>query len=98
MNHRRSVIVASVAVALALALGGCRGVAEQDSWPVGTCVQVVDGRGTTAVDCTDPHTHKVIAIADGAEECPRDTDMFLQPADPDEGAMTTCFQSDTAAD
>ena len=93
MNHRLSVIAA--AIVLALPLGGCRvGVAQQDSLPVGTCVRV-DGRGTTAVPCSDPHTHKVIAIAAGAEACPSETDMFSQPADPDDGGMTTCFRSDT---
>jgi hypothetical protein len=54
----------------------------------------VDGLGTTAVPCSDPHTHRVIAIAASAEACPSETVMFSQPADPDDGAMTTCFQSD----
>ena len=94
MSHRRIVIAA--AIALAVSLGGCKGVAEHESWPVGTCVQV-DGRGTTAVACTDPHTHKVIAIAARAEACPRETDMFSQPADPGDGGLTTCFQSVAAA-
>jgi uncharacterized lipoprotein NlpE involved in copper resistance len=95
MNHRPSVITALIV--LALPLGGCRAVAEQDSWSVGTCVRVVEGGGTTAVACTDPHTHKVIAVADSAEGCPPETDMLSQPADPDDGGMTTCFQSDTAS-
>lgn len=93
MSHRWNVVTA--AIVLMLLLGGCRGVAQQDSWPVGTCVQVKGG-GTTAVACTEPHTHKVIAIAQRAEECPSETDMFSQPADPDDGLTTTCFQSDTA--
>jgi hypothetical protein len=92
MHHRLGVIAA--ALVLALPIGGCRGVAQQDSWPVGTCVRVVDGLGTTAVPCSDPHTHRVIAIAASAEACPSETVMFSQPADPDDGAMTTCFQSD----
>jgi hypothetical protein len=95
MNHRWSVMAA--AIVLALPLGGCRGVVERDSWSVGMCAQVAGDGHTTAVACTDPHTHKVIAIADTAEECPRKTDMFSQPADPDDGTTTTCFQSDTAA-
>ena len=96
MSHRWSVVTR--AIVLVLLLGGCRGGAQQDSWPVGTCVQVDEGGGTTAVPCSEPHTHKVIAIAQRAEECPRDTDMFSQPADPDEGLTTTCFQSDTATE
>jgi hypothetical protein len=42
--------------------------------------------------------HKVIAIAQRAEECPSETDMFSQPADPDDGLTTTCFQSNTATE
>ena len=83
---------------LVLLLSGCRGVGQQDSWTVGTCVQVNEAGGTTAVACTEPHTHKVIAIAQRAEECPIETDMFSQPADPDDGLTTTCFQSDPATD
>ena len=93
MSHRWSVVTR--AMVLVLLLGGCRGGAQQDSLSVGTCVQVNEG-GTTAVACTEPHTHKVIAIAQRAEECPNETDMFSQPADPDKGLTTTCFQSDTA--
>lgn len=95
MNHRWNVVTA--AVVLVLLLVGCRGVSPQDSWPVGTCVLVND-RGTTAVACTEPHSHKVIAIAQRAEECPPATDMYSQPADPDDGLTTTCLQSDTATD
>ena len=95
MNHRWSVVTA--AIVLVLQLVGCRGVAPQDSWPVGTCVLVND-RGTTAVPCNEPHSHKVIAIAQRAEECPFGTDMYSQPADPDDGLTTTCFQSDTATE
>ena len=95
MHHRWNVVAR--AIVLVLLLGGCRGAAQQDSLPVGTCVQVNEG-GTTAVGCTEPHTHKVIAIAQRAEDCPSETDMFSQPADPDEGLTTTCFQSDTATE
>ncbi len=95
MSHRLSVVTR--AIVLVLLLGGCRGGIQQESLSVGTCVQV-DEVGTTVVACTDPHTHKVIAIAQRAEECPSETDMFSQPADPDEGLTTTCFQSDTAAE
>ncbi len=96
MNHRSN--VGTAAIFLVLLLGGCRGVAPQDSWPVGTCVRVIESRGTTAVPCTGPHTHKVIALALRAEQCPSETDMFSQPADPDDGLTTTCFQSHTATD
>ena len=96
MNHRWNVI--SAAIVLVLLLGGCRGAAQQDTWPVGTCVQVEEAGGTTAVACTETHTHKVIAIAKRAEECPSETVMFSQPADPDDGLTTTCFQSDTATE
>ena len=96
MPHRWSGI--TQAIVLVLLLCGCRSAAQQDSWTVGTCAQVNEGGGTTAVACTEPHTHKVIAIAQRAEECPRETDMFVQPADPDDGLTTTCFQSDTATE
>ena len=96
MRHRWSGI--TQAIVLVLLLGSCRGAAQQDSWTVGMCAQVSEGGGTTAVACTEPHTHKVIAIARRAEECPSETDMFSQPADPDDGLTTTCFQSNTATD
>ena len=93
MNQRWNAVTA--AVLLVLLLVGCRGGSPQDPLPVGTCVLVND-RGTTVVPCTEPHSHKVIAIAQRAEECPPTTDMYSQPADPDDGLTTTCFQSDTA--
>jgi hypothetical protein len=96
MIHRRIVIAS--AVALGLSLGACRAAAVQALLPVGTCVQVVEGGGTTAVPCADPHTHMVIAIAASAEACPIETDMFSQPADPDDGAGTTCFKADPVAE
>lgn len=96
MSHRWS--VATRAIVLVLLLGGCRGFAPHDSWLVGTCVQVNEGRGTSAVPCTEPHSHKVIAITQRAEDCPGQTDMFSQPADPDDGVTTTCLQSDTATE
>jgi hypothetical protein len=95
MNHRWNVVTA--AVVLVLMLAGCRGVSPYVSLPVGTCVLEND-RGTTAVPCTEPHTHKVIAIVQRDEDCPPKTDMFSEPADPDDGLTTTCFQSDTATD
>jgi hypothetical protein len=60
---------------------------------VGTCV-VSDDTATRPVACGEAHTHKVIAIAARPEECPRETDMFSQPADPDHGTATECFQAD----
>jgi hypothetical protein len=95
MNHRCNAVTA--VTVLVLLLGGCRGGAPPDPLPVGTCVRVDDG-GTTAVACAEPHTHKVIAIAPRAEECPRETNMYSQPADPDHGTTTTCFQSHTTAE
>jgi hypothetical protein len=96
VNHRRDVLTA--VIVLVLLVCGCGSVPPQVWWPVGTCVRLSEGRGTTAVPCTEPHTHKVIAIARRAEECPSETDMFSQPADPDDGLTTTCFRSDTASD
>ncbi len=95
MHQRRTVIMAAI-LGVSL-LVGCKGVAPQESWSVGACVLVND-RGTTAVPCTQPHSHKVIAIVQRAEACPIETDMASQPADPDDGLMTTCFQSDTTSE
>ena len=84
----------AVAAVLAVSLGGCRGPAEAPL-AVGTCV-MSDDRGTTAVPCSEPHTHKVIAVVDPPERCPIETDMSSQPADPNDGLTTTCFLSDMA--
>jgi hypothetical protein len=96
MSHRR--IRFTQAIVLALLLCACRGNGRQDSWTAGMCAQVNGDGGTTAVACTAPHTHMVIAIAPRAEECPSATDMFSLPADPDDGLTTTCFQSHTATE
>ena len=66
-----------------------------DPLPVGTCVRVEEGVGTTAVACSEPHSHKVIAIVDEPEACPSETDMGSQPADSDDGLTTTCFRTHT---
>lgn len=95
MHQRRTVITAAILVVSLLV--GCKGAALPESWPVGSCVLVND-RGTTAVPCTQPHSHKVIAIVQRAEACPVETDMASQPADPDDGLTTTCFRSDTTSD
>ena len=92
MSHRRSGI--TQAIVLASLLVGCRGAAQVESWAVGMCAQVGEAGGTAAVACTEPHTHKVIAIAPRAEECPIETDLYASPADPDDGLTPTCFQSD----
>ena len=92
MDHRWKALVA--VVVLALPLGGCH-VGQRDVLAVGTCV-VSGDRGTTPVACGEPHTHKVIAIAPRPEDCPRETDMFAQPADPGQGTTTECFQKDAA--
>jgi hypothetical protein len=94
MDHPWTMTVA--AALLVLSLGGCHRAA-QDPWPVGTCV-LVDDRGTAAVPCANPHTHMVIAIVSRAEQCPSDTDMFTQPADPHDGLTTTCLRSDAASE
>jgi len=83
------------AAAVAVLLGGCSSPGQEVSWTVGACARV-DDRGTTAVDCFEPHTHRVIAIVPNAEACPRDTDMYASPADLDDPASTTCFQLDSA--
>ena len=83
----------AAAVGLTLVLGGCSNPVQPAVLAVGTCV-VSDDNGTTPVACGEAHTHKVIAIAARPEECPRETDMFSQPADPDQGATTECFQAD----
>ena len=97
MEDRWRVVVAA-AIVLALPLGGCRDIGQRNLWPVGTCVRVSDEGSTATVSCAEPHTHRVIAIAGEGEACPGDTDMYAQPADPDDGLMTTCFQADAAAE
>ena len=74
----------AAAVVLILLLGGCSHPAQPDLLAVGTCV-LSDENGTKPVACGEAHTHKVIAIALRPEDCPRETDMFAQPADPDRG-------------
>ena len=97
MEDRWRVVIAA-AIVLALPLGGCRGIGQGTSWPVGTCVRESD-EGTAAVPCAEPHTHRVIAIVAGdGSACPGDTDMYATPADPDDGLMTTCFRADAAAE
>jgi hypothetical protein len=93
MDKRWNVVLA--ASLLAVLLAGCRGGVPEDPLPVGTCVLVHD-QGTTVVPCSEPHSHKVIAIAPRAEACPIETDLYSGPADPDHGLTTTCFQSHTA--
>ncbi len=94
MDHRWKALAAGVA--LSLSIGGCWHAGQRDVLAVGTCV-VSDEKGTTPVACNEVHTHKVIAIAPRPEDCPSETDMFAQPADPDQGATTECFQMDVAA-
>ena len=96
MGNRWMVVVAA-AIVLALPLGGCEGMGQPYvDLPVGTCVRVSD-EGTATVSCAEPHTHRVIAIVGEGEACPRaGMDLLSQPADPDDGLMTTCFQADAA--
>ena len=97
MEARWKAVVAA-AIVLALPLGGCRHIGHQDSLPVGACVRVSDA-GTATVPCSEPHTHKVVAIVPGAgEACPVKTVMYSSPADEHDPLMTTCFQVDGAAD
>jgi hypothetical protein len=84
---------ALTAAALILVLGGCSHPTQRDVLAIGTCV-VSDDNGTRPVACDQAHTHKVIAVAARPEECPRDTDMYSQPADPDDGTTTECFRAD----
>ena len=95
MGTRWKVVVAA-AILLALPLGGCRGSGQQAlDLPVGTCVRVSD-EGTDTVSCAEPHTHRVIAIVGEGQACPPESNMQSQPADPDDGLTTTCFQADAA--
>jgi len=97
MEDRWRVVVAA-AIVLALPLGGCRDSGQRNLWPVGTCVRASD-EGTAPVSCAEPHTHRVSAIVGGeGEACPGDTDIYLSPADPDDGVMTTCLQADAAGE
>jgi hypothetical protein len=98
MEDRWRVVVAE-AIVLALPLGGCRGFREQEVWPVGTCVRVSDEGDMAPVSCAEPHTHRVSAIVPGdGEACPADTTLYSQPADRDDGLITTCFRRDAAAE
>lgn len=83
-------VAVAAAIVLALPLGGCRGTGQVDLGPVGTCVRVSD-EGTATVPCAEPHTHIVIAIVGNEEDCPPETDMWVSPADPDDGPMTWCY-------
>jgi hypothetical protein len=87
-------VVAAVLV-LALPLAGCQRPFDsaRDLLPVGTCVQVSD-QGEVVVPCAEPHTHKVIAIAPRAEECPGETTIYASPADPHDGTVTACYVRD----
>lgn len=97
MGNRCRVVVAA-AIMLALPLGGCEGIGQPYvDLPVGTCVRVSD-EGTATVSCAEPHTHRVIAIVGEGEDCPPESDMGSQPADPDDGLTTTCFQADAAGE
>jgi hypothetical protein len=93
MHHGWRTLTAAVMVSLLLA--GCGHVGHRDLLAVGTCV-ISDDKGTTPVACSEAHTHKLIAIAPKPEDCPTETDMAAQPADPDRGTTTECFRSDTA--
>jgi hypothetical protein len=88
--------MATAAAAFALLVGGCMSPAGEVPWAVGSCALVGEGGTTIAVECSEAHTHRVIAIAPDAESCPRDTAMYISPADPDEHTSTTCFQVDPA--
>ena len=63
MGARWSVVVAA-AIVLAVPLGGCRHIGQDDPLPVGTCVRESD-EGTAIVSCAEPHTHRVTAIVAG---------------------------------
>jgi hypothetical protein len=92
MDRSSKLIV--VTTVFAVALGGCRGPVEVPL-AVGTCVRS-DDRGTIAVACSEPHTHKVIAVVADAQACPIEADMISQPANPENGLTTICFLSDPA--
>jgi hypothetical protein len=85
----------AVAVVLSLPIAGCRQAGQRDLLAVGTCV-VSDEQGTRPVGCGEAHTHRVIAIAPRPEDCPSETTMASTPADPDDGTVTECFQSDAS--
>ena len=93
MERWRLVVAASIVLALPLA--GCHRPfdAARDLLPVGTCVRASDS-GEVVVPCTEPHTHKVIAIAPRPEACPPRTVMFDSPADPHDGTVTACYAFD----
>ncbi len=98
IGNRWRLLVAAVVV-LALSLGGCKGIGQQNlGFPVGTCVKSSDDGTLTTVSCAEPHTHRVIAIAGDGESCPPESNMQSQPADPDDGLMTWCFQADAAGE
>ena len=90
MERWRFLVVA--AIVLALPLAGCHRAFDpaRDFPPVGTCVRVSD-RGEAVVSCTEPHTHRVVAIAPRAEACPPETTIYAQPADPHDGSVTACY-------
>jgi hypothetical protein len=88
-------VVAAVVVG-AVPLAGCHRSFDpaRDLLPVGTCVQVTD-QGELVVPCAELHTHKVIAIAPRAEDCPGETTIYASPADPHDGTVTACYVPDS---
>ena len=87
-------LVGTAAIALALPLAGCGHFGRWDPPPVGTCVLASD-QGEVVVPCTEPHTHRVIAIVPGGgEACPPKTVMWATPADPHDVRVTLCYGAD----
>jgi hypothetical protein len=68
------------AIVLALSLAGCGQPERWEPLPVGTCVRASD-EGTPVVPCTEPHTHRVVAVVDDPHRCPPETSMASSPAD-----------------
>ena len=87
-------LVVGAAIALALPLAGCGHFGRWDPPPVGTCVRASD-QAEVVVPCSEPHTHRVIAIVPGqGEACPPETVMWATPADPHHVQVTVCYGPD----
>jgi hypothetical protein len=88
------------ALAAALAPAGCNGegpngVNTDAEFPVGSCAVIAAGAGTglsyRLTDCSEAHTHVVIARVTPGQTCPPGTDVVFEMS-----GGTRCFRADAS--